>query len=62
MITLVLDNFKTHTTAALFEVYEAVQAKRIWDRFNFVYTPKYGSLLTMAEIELNVVHGQCLNT
>jgi len=37
------------------------KAKRIWDRFEFVYTPKHGSWLNMAEIELNVLMGQCLN-
>jgi len=37
------------------------EAKRIWDRFNFTNTPKHGSWLNMAEIELNVLHGQYLN-
>ncbi len=37
------------------------QAKKLWDRFEFVYTPKHGSWLNMAEIELNVLGGQCLN-
>ena len=60
-ITLVMDNFKTHTAAALYEVYNPVEAKRIWDRFNLVYTPKHGSWLNMAEIELNVLQGQCLD-
>ena len=36
-------------------------AKELWDRFDFVYTPKHGSWLNMAEIELNVLNGQCLN-
>ena len=36
------------------------EAKRIWDRFDFAYTPKHGSWLNMAEIELNVLMGQCL--
>lgn len=60
-ITLIMDNFKTHAASALYEIYEPAIAKRIWDRFNFVYTPKHGSWLNMAEIELNVLHGQCLN-
>jgi hypothetical protein len=60
-ITLIMDNFKTHTASALCEEYEPSEAKRIWDRFNFIYTPKHGSWLNMAEIELNVLHGQCLN-
>lgn len=60
-ITLVMDNLATHKAAALYEVYPPPEAKRIWDRFEFVYTPKHGSWLNMAEIELNVLMGQCLN-
>ena len=37
------------------------KAKALWDRFEFVYTPKHGSWLNMAEIEVNVLGGQCLN-
>jgi predicted AAA+ superfamily ATPase len=55
-----MDNFKTHAASALYETYKPAEAKRIWDRFNFVYTPRHGSWLNMAEIELNVLHGQCL--
>ena len=60
-ITLVMDNLNTHSPSALYEVFKPEEAKRIWDRFNFVYTPKHGSWLNMAEIELNVLIGQCLN-
>ena len=60
-ITLVMDNLNTHAASSLYEVYEPSEAKRIWDRFSFTYTPKHGSWLNMAEIELNVLHGQCLN-
>lgn len=60
-IVLVMDNLATHKPGALYEVYEPKEAKRIWDRFEFVYTPKHGSWLNMAEIELNVLMGQCLN-
>jgi len=60
-ITLVMDNLNTHSAAALYETFEPVEAKRIWDRFEFVYTPKHGSWLNMAEIELNVLTKQCLN-
>lgn len=60
-ITLVMDNLGTHKPGALYEVFEPKEAKRIWDRFDFVYTPKHGSWLNMAEIELNVLMGQCLN-
>ena len=60
-IRLVMDNLATHKAAALYEVFEPQEAKRIWDRFEFIYTPKHGSWLNMAEIELNVLMGQCLN-
>lgn len=60
-ITLVMDNLNTHTAAALYETFEPAEAKRIWDRFEFIYTPKHGSWLNMAEIELNVLTRQCLN-
>lgn len=60
-ITLVMDNFKTHTPGALYETFEPIEAKRLWDRFEFVYTPRHGSWLNMAEIELHVLNGQCLN-
>lgn len=60
-ITLVMDNFKTHSASAFYETFEPKEAKRIWDRFEFVFTPKHGSWLNMAEIELHVLNGQCLN-
>ncbi len=61
MITLVMDNFKTHTASAFYETFEPKEAKRLWDRLEFVYTPKHGSWLNMAEIELHALNGQCLN-
>jgi hypothetical protein len=60
-ITLVMDNFKTHVASAFYETFEPAEAKRLWDRFEFIYTPKHGSWLNMAEIELHVLNGQCLN-
>tara|TARA_R110001592_G_scaffold83271_1_gene246540 strand:- start:55 stop:678 length:624 start_codon:yes stop_codon:yes gene_type:complete len=60
-IKLVMDNFKTHDASAFYETFEPEEAKRLWDRFEFVYTPKHGSWLNMAEIELHVLNGQCLN-
>lgn len=60
-ITLVMDNFKTHVASAFYETFEPEEAKRIWDRFEFIFTPKHGSWLNMAEIELHVLNGQCLN-
>jgi len=60
-IRLVMDNLATHKAAALYDAFAPEEAKRIWDRFEFIYTPKHGSWLNMAEIELNVLMGQCLN-
>jgi transposase len=60
-ITLVMDNFKTHVASALYETFEPEEAKRLWDRFEFINTPKHGSWLNMAEIELHVLNAQCLN-
>jgi hypothetical protein len=61
MITLVMDNYDTHKAGAFYEAFEAEKAKSLWDRFEFIFTPKHGSWLNMAEIELNVLMGQCLN-
>ena len=60
-ITLVMDNLKTHKPGSLYEVFVPGKAKAIWDRFEFVYTPKHGSWPNMAEIELSVLSRQCLN-
>lgn len=60
-ITLVMDNLNTHKPGSLYEVFTPEKAKALWDRFEFVYTPKHGSWLNMAEIELNVLAQQCLN-
>jgi hypothetical protein len=60
-IKLVMDNFITHNASALYETFAPQEAKRLRDRFEFVYTPKHGSWLNMAEIELHVLNGQCLN-
>ncbi len=60
-ITLVMDNYGTHSPGAFYETFEPKEAKKLWDRFEFVYTPKHGSWLNMAEIELHVLNGQCLN-
>lgn len=60
-ITLVMDNLNTHSPGALYETFPPDQAKELWDRFEFIYTPKHGSWLNMAEIELNVMIGQCLD-
>ncbi len=60
-ITLVMDNLNTHKPGSLYETFPPDKAKALWDRFEFVYTPKHGSWLNMAEIELIVLSGQCLN-
>lgn len=60
-ITLVMDNLNTHKPGSLYETFPPDKAKTLWDKFEFVYTPKHGSWLNMAEIELNVLIGQCLN-
>jgi len=56
-----LDNINTHAASAFYETFIPKEAKRLWDRFEFVFTPKHGSWLNMAEIELHVLNGQCLN-
>lgn len=60
-IVLVLDNLNTHTAASLYEAFEPAQAKRIADKLEIHYTPKHGSWLNMAEIELSVLGRQCLD-
>lgn len=59
-ITLVQDNLNTHKPAVMYEFFEPIEAKRIIDKLEFIYTPKHGSWLDIAEIELNVLHSQCL--
>lgn len=59
-ITLVTDNLNTHAPGSFYETFSPEKAKALWDRFDFVFTPKHGSRLNMAEIELNVIIGQCL--
>jgi len=56
-----MDNYKTHSIGAFYEAFEPAEAKRLIDRFEFVFTPKHGSWLNMAEIELHVLNSQCLN-
>jgi len=55
-----MDNYNTHNASSFYETFKPKVAKRLWDRFEFVYTPKHGSWLNMAEIELQVLNGQCL--
>jgi hypothetical protein len=59
-IRLVLDNLNTHTKSSLYEAFAPAEAKRIADKLEFHYTPKHGSWLNMAEIELSHLSRQCL--
>lgn len=61
VIRLVCDNLNTHTPAALYETFPPAEARRIARQIEFHYTPKHGSWLNMAEIELSVLSGQCLD-
>jgi hypothetical protein len=60
-IVLVQDNLNTHKPASLCEAFPAVEARRLVERFEWHYTPKHGSWLDMAEAELSVLSGQCLD-
>ncbi|HEX5270318.1 MAG TPA: IS630 family transposase, partial [Gemmataceae bacterium] len=60
-VVLVLDNLNTHKPASLYEAFEPERARRIIERLEIHYTPKHGSWLNMAEIELSVLAGQCLS-
>jgi hypothetical protein len=59
-IVVVLDNLNTHSPASFYEAFEPQEARRLATRFEFHYTPKHGSWLNMAEIELSVLGRQCL--
>jgi transposase len=60
LIRLVLDNLNTHTLAVLYEVFDPAEAHRIARKFELHFTPKHGSWLNMAELELSVLVRQCL--
>jgi hypothetical protein len=60
-IVLVQDNLNTHTPASLYEAFPPAEARRLTDKLELHYTPKHGSWLNMAEIELAVLAGQCLD-
>ena len=60
-IVLVQDNLNTHIPASLYEAFEPAEARRIIERFEWHYTPKHGSWLNLAESELAVLSGQCLD-
>lgn len=60
-VRLVMDNLNTHNTASLYEAFEPKEARRLAERLEIHYTPKHGSWLNMAEIELSALKGQCLD-
>jgi hypothetical protein len=61
IITVVQDNLNTHSPASLYKAFEPAEAQRILSRLEFCHTPKHGSWLNMAEIELSVLSRQCLD-
>ncbi len=60
-IVLVQDNLSTHKPASLYEAFPAEEARRLFERFEWHYTPKHGSWLDLAESELSVLSRQCLD-
>jgi hypothetical protein len=60
-ITLVMDNLNTHKISSLYKAFPAAEARRLTRRLDVHYTPKHGSWLNIAEIELNVMTRQCLS-
>jgi hypothetical protein len=60
-VRLVMDNLNTHGIASLYEVFPPAEAQRLARRLEIHYTPKHGSWLNIAEIELSVLNGQCLD-
>ncbi len=61
LITLVMDNLNTHSLGSLYEAFAPSEAKRIADRLEVHHTPKHGSWLNMAELELGILARQCLD-
>jgi len=59
-VVLVMDNLNTHSGASLYEAFKPHEARRLLDRLEIHYTPKHGSWLNIAEIELRVLMNQCL--
>jgi len=60
-IRLVQDNLNTHDGASLYGAFPPSEARRLLDRIEFHYTPKHGSWVNMAETEIRIMNGQCLN-
>jgi hypothetical protein len=60
-VVLVMDNLNTHNTSSLYEAFPPLEARRLAKKLEIHYTPKHGSWLNIAEIELSVLKGQCLD-
>ncbi len=60
-ILMVQDNLNTHDGASLYEAFPPVEARRLLDKLEFHYTPKHGSWVNMAETEIGIMNGQCLD-
>ena len=60
-VVLVMDNLNTHSISSLYEAFPAHEARRLAERLDIHYTPKHGSWLNIAEIELSVLKSQCLD-
>jgi hypothetical protein len=60
-LVLVMDQLNTHSPASLYEAFPPAEAKRLADKLEIHYTPKHGSWLDMAEIELSILQRQCLD-
>jgi len=60
-IVLVMDNLNTHRLASLYEAFEPAEARRLLEKLEIHYTPKHGSWLNIAEIELSILSRQCLD-
>jgi len=59
-VRLVMDNLNTHNVASLYDTFAPAEARRLAERLEIHYTPKHGSWLNIAEIELSALNGQCL--
>jgi hypothetical protein len=59
MLRIVLDNLNTHSKKSLFETFDEKEAERVLKKIEFHYTPKHGSWLNIAEIEINVMDTEC---
>ena len=60
-IVLVMDNLNTHRPASLYEAFPPAEARRLIEKLEIHYTPKHGSWLNIAEIELGILNRQCLD-